>query len=227
MIRSTLFAGLVLALPLAAAEPTTPATQMNSIGKLSLSDDLSAAFGKEWKAAKGKWEVVDGGMRGAELPADMHGAVSRRNVEMKDAVIAFSFKLDGAKQISLSLNGAKGHVCRVILRSNGMIVQKDDQDGKGGPDKGEALGKVDLDIKPGVWHTVVVELRGADILATLDGKETAFGTHAAINQPKTNLGFTVAGESASFKDLRVWESTAAQKDWDTLRSKLFEAKKKS
>ncbi len=50
-------------------------------------------------------------------------------------------------------------------------------------------------IKPGEWHTLVVELRGPDILATLDGEHTAFGTHDAIGTAKTNLGLTVAGET--------------------------------
>ena len=156
----------------------------------------------------------------------MHGAVMRRSVEMKDAVIAYSFKLDGTKTTSLSLNGAKGHISRVRITPTGVSVQKDDQDGKDGPDKAAVLDTVTTDVKAGEWHTLVVELRGPDILATLDGTHTAFGTHDAVGAPKTNLGLTVAGESASFKSLKVYEAKETLKDWDATRAKLLAGRKK-
>ena len=70
-----------------------------------------------------------------------------------------------------------------------------------------------------------VEFRGPDILATLDGKHTAYGSHAAIDVEKTNLGFTVAGEFASFRGLRVWDSMGGQKDWDATKAKLLADRK--
>ena len=153
---------------------------MLTTGKVLLDEPLNTALGKDWKVGKGRWEAIDGVVRGAELKDDMHGAVARRNINVKDAVIAFSFKLDGAKQISLSLNATKGHVSRVKINPKGVSVQKDDQDGKNGPDTAAVLDTATVDIKPDEWHSLVVELRGADILATLDGKHTAFGTHEAI-----------------------------------------------
>jgi len=225
----TLLTVFAIGLATAAARPpeagTAPKTLMATPGKLVLSDDLNAALGKDWKAAKGKWELTDGVIRGAELKADMHGAVARRNVTMKDAVIEYSVKLDGTKQTTLSLNGSKGHICRVLIRPTGVSVQKDDQDGKDGPDKAVPLDTAETAVKAGEWHTIVIELRGPDILATLDGKHTAYGSHAALDVEKANLGFTVAGESASFKGLRVWDVTGTQKDWDATRTKLVADKK--
>lgn len=223
--RLVLLLGIAAAVPAFAADPMPPSTLMIVPGKLLLADDLNGPLATDWKVGKGKWEVSDGAIRGAELPADMHGAVARRNLDMKDVVVAYSFRLDGAKQTTLSLNGAKGHVCRVLVKPTGLMVQKDDQDGKKGPDKGEPLGTVDAPVKPGTWHMLVVELRGPDILATLDGQHTAFGTHAAIDQPKANFGFTVAGESVSFKAVRVWESGGPRQDWEATKAKLLAAKK--
>lgn len=212
-----------------AAEPTTttaPQTVMLTTGRVLLDEPLAAALGKDWKVGKGKWEAADGAVRGAELKSDMHGAVARRNIDVKDAVICFSFKLDGAKVISLSLNGTKGHVSRVRINPKGVSVQKDDQDGKNGADKAAVLDTVTVDVKPGEWHALVVELRGPDILATLDGKHTAFGTHEAIAKDKANFGLTVAGETASFKGLKVYEATGTVKDWDKTREKLLAERKK-
>jgi hypothetical protein len=212
-----------------AADPaasTAPVTQMLVPGKLILDEPFTAALGKEWKAAKGEWKPVDGALRGAEVAADMHGAVARRDLSTKDTVIAVAFKLDGAKVVSLSFNGAKGHISRVRVTPTGVSVQKDDQDGKNGPDKGAVLDTASVTIKPGEWHQLVVELRGPDILATLDGKHTAFGTHEAIAKDRTNLGLTVAGETASWKGLKVWEASGPAKDWDETKKKLLAAKKK-
>jgi hypothetical protein len=222
------FAAAILLVSASAADPAgpVPATVMLQPGKLLISDDLAAPMSKEWKVAKGKWEVIEGAIHSSELPADKHGAVARRSLPMKDAIIAYSFKIDGAKKTTLSLNAAKGHLCRVLLDTRGVAVQKDDQDGKKGPDKPMPLDTAKADIRPGQWHTLVVELHGPDILATVDGKHTAFGSHPAIDKEKANFGLTVAGESASFKNLRVWEAAGTSKNWEATRAKLLEARKK-
>jgi hypothetical protein len=198
-----------------AAEPVK--TVMVEPGKSLLNDDLSK-IAASWKAGKGKWEVVDGALRGAELKDDMHGAVTRHDVAFQNGVIAFAFKLDGAKQISLSMNATKGHVGRVIIRPNGFSVNKDDQDGKKGDDKPVVLKMVETPIKPGVWHTMVLEVNGKELLATLDGEHVAYGEHDALEKPKANIGLTVAGEKASFKNLTVSEGSTS-KDWATIREK--------
>jgi hypothetical protein len=203
------------------AKPPQPAKTMMVIpGKALVIDDFSGPLGKEWKVAKGKWDVSGGSVRVAELPADMHGAVARRDVPLKSAVVAYEFKLDGAKLTTLSVNGPKGHVCRVLVRPTGITVQKDDQDGKKGDDKAAPLATVQVPVAAGEWHTLVVELRGSDLLATLDGKHVAYGSHAAIDTARTNLGLTVAGEAASFRKLRVWEAEAVRPDWDSTRAGL-------
>src|SRR5262245_14375974 len=99
VLLAPLFAVVTAVLSVAADEPPAPKTVMLTPGKLLLEDPLDAALGSSWKVGKGKWEAADGAVRGAEVKADMHGAVARRNLAMKDAVIAFSFQLDGAKQI--------------------------------------------------------------------------------------------------------------------------------
>lgn len=209
-----------------AAVPSPPKTLMNAPGKLLLADDLTGPLGPAWKAAKGRWEAANGGVRGSELKADRHGAVARRAVAMTDVVVELTFRLDGAKQTSLSFNAEKGHVCRVLVRPTGVTVQKDDQDGRAGPDRGAPLATREVAVKPGVWHTLVVELRGPDILATLDGTHAAYGAHPAIDKPKANLGLTVAGESVSFKGLRVWDAAGPASGWEAAKAKLLSQEKK-
>src|SRR5262249_22587385 len=132
----------------------------------------------------------------------------------KDAIIRVDFKLDGAKQTTVSLNSSAGHVCRVLVQPDALIVQKDKSDTA----KAVVFQKLKTKIEPG-WHTLQVEVCGKELLASLDGKEVAFGQHDALDVPKINVGLTVAGESVSFRNFKVWEATP-NKDWEKTRATL-------
>jgi hypothetical protein len=198
-------------------------TKMVTIDKTVLEDSLIKGFGDGWKTTKGKWDNVDGSIKGSEIKTDMHGAVSRHDASFNDGVVSFNFKLEGAKGISLSLNGTKGHICRVAIKPAGFSVVKDSQDKKAG-DKSMVLASSDIVIKAGEWHSMVLELQGPNMLATLDGKTTILGTHQAVEKPKANLGFTVSGESASFRDLKV-SSGSLSKSWDKTKNALLKNNK--
>jgi hypothetical protein len=216
----------LLPLGATAAETTSePKTLMTERGKLLFSDDLAGPLGKEWKTAKGKWEAVDGAVRGAEIKDEMHGAVTRHVMPFHDVVVQYSFRLDGAKGTSLSINDAKGHCCRLSINAVGFQVQKDSHD-HNMTDKAAVLEKRSAPLKPGEWHTVVVEIRGKEILARLDGQAVACGEHDSLDVDKANFGLTVSGESASFKDLRVWEALP-NKDWEATKAKLVEQRGKA
>jgi len=198
-------------------------TKMVAIDKTVFEDSLIKGFGDGWKTTKGKWDNVDGSIRGSEIKTDMHGAVSRHDASFTDGVVKFNFKLEGTKGISLSLNATKGHICRVAIKPSGFSVVKDSQDKKAG-DKAMALASIEIPIKTGEWHSMVLELQGPNMLATLDGKTTIFGSHPAVEKPKANIGFTVSGESASFRDLKVSSGTLS-KDWDKTKASLIKNNK--
>jgi hypothetical protein len=220
-----LTAPLVAAAAEPVAAPTPPKTLLNAPGKLLLSDDLSGPPGKDWKAGKGKWESVGGAIRGSEQASDEHAATFRRNLTMKDVVVEYSFKLDGAKKTTLSFNAEKGHLCRVLIGPANFTLSKDKDKAVDG-DKAVQLAAKDVPIKPGEWHTLVVETRGPDMLVTLDGAHTAYGSHPAVAKGKANIGFTVAGQSVSFKGLRIWEAGGPAPDWESTKAKLLAGQKK-
>ena len=86
-------------------------------------------------------------------------------------------------------------------------------------DQRETIASRDFAIKPGEWHTLSLEMLGKDILASVDGKEVAFGTHSGLERGKAVVGLIVSGKSASFKNLRAWEATA-NPNWAATRAKL-------
>lgn len=192
-----------------AAEPTS----MIKPGKELLNDKMATGLNSTWKKLKGSWDPAEGGgIKGAELKADEHGAVIKHDVKFNVAHISLAFKLDGAKQVSVSLNGAKGHVCRMAMSEAGIVLSKDDQDGKNGPDTRKVLANSKDKIEKGKWHTIVLELQNGEMLATFNGEKQLFGEHVDNNKPITSIGLTCAGESVSFKDFIVREGTV-QDDW--------------
>jgi hypothetical protein len=217
----SLLPAALLGLFLTAAEPAEVKPLLSERGKQLFSDDLTQSPGKEWRIAKGQWEIKDGALFAAEKASDKHNAVLAHNVAFHNAVIQCGVKLDGAKQFSVSINDATGHVCRVTLTPTTLAVKRDDHDKDG---KGATLETVPLTLKPGTWHTLLLEMNGKEILAALDGQHVAFGSHDGIDVDKTSVRLVVGGESVSLKDLRMWEATP-NKNWEATKAKLIEARK--
>ena len=214
-MKTTIILSAVTLLALASSA-ADPATLLAERGKLLLSEDFGKPVevakiekGKPatagWRLRPGKWEFVDGAMKGSEVAADKHGAVARFPLEFQNVVIQYEIRLDGSRTSTLSINDAKEHVCRVLINPTGFTAQKDDHD-HAGPDKAEVFGKAAMPIKEGEWKTVVLEIVGDEMVAHIDGKAIT-GSNELIATKKANFGFTVAGESASVRNLRVWDAT--------------------
>ncbi|MBM4154079.1 MAG: DUF1080 domain-containing protein [Lentisphaerae bacterium] len=212
-MKAAVVLSLALALPALAADKPL----LGVPGKLVYENDLAAGVPEGWAAAKGKWEAADGALRGAELAADKHGAVMRMARPLQDFIIGFEVKLDGAKGTSLSINDPKGHLARIAVAPTSVRVTKDDHD-KTGPDKAEVFGHLKADIAPGAWTKVRMEIVGDTMLAKA-GEIVACGTHEQLAGPKSNVGLTVAGETASFRNFKVWEATR-NPDWEAVKAAL-------
>ncbi|MBI3877625.1 MAG: hypothetical protein HY300_16975 [Verrucomicrobia bacterium] len=205
----------------AADQPADRPTTMSERGRLLFSDDFAGDAPKpEWGQLKGKWAVANGALRGTEVETDNHAAVTRNRFDYRNAVFQFTFKLDGCKTASLSLNNQEGHVCRVILTAKDFTVQRD-KPNKNTDAKAAKLDTKEAKLADGQWHTMVVEVVGGQMLAKLDDKVVAFGEHPGIDADKKDFGFTVTGSSLLVKRVRVWEA-APKKDFD--KKKLVAAR---
>jgi hypothetical protein len=215
---------LALVSPLCGAD--APATLLAQPDKEILSDSLvKDSKGAEWKIAKGKWERGADGIRVEELPADKHGAAGRVNLKLQDFVAAFEFRLDGAKVVSISINDAKEHVARVMITPTALRVQKDDHD-HDGPDKGVVFLNQAQAFEAGTWHSVVLEMVGDTLVATIDGKISGFGANDLFKAEKANPGFTCGGQSATFRNFVIWSAKAEPKaSWKEASVKIAEAMK--
>lgn len=191
---------------LAFAEKAAKITPIQSKpGQLVLDEQFTAGkLGPKWSIAKGSWEVASGTLVGKEKAADKHAAVLSYNHPHRDSVMQFSFKLDGAKTFNLSFNHAKGHLFRVILAPNGMVLSKD-KDKSDPKSKAETLAKADTKFEAGKWYTLLVEIEGDKVTAQIDNGVKVQGSHVALNVEKTGYRFVTGGESVSLADVKIWE----------------------
>jgi len=199
MTKKLIAAPLLAACVLLAAEPA-----LSNLGKLLFKDDFSA--NSVWNGKVGIWEVVDGAAKVSEDPKDKHGAVRRHPVRYRDGRIEFSFKLDGASKIALMLNEPGAHVCLLYITPTGISL---DQGKTAKGDIGHAvLAKRDMAIETGKWHRAVLEVRGNQLLAQINGGPVLSGQSDRLDVPKNDIGFLVDGVSALFDDVQLFELQA-------------------
>lgn len=185
-------------------------------GKAIYENSLSDGAGAPWKAAKGKWEAVDGVLRGSELEADMHGAVTRLPNKLQDFVIEYEFKLNGARTTSLSINAVKDHMARINITPKSVTIQRDDNDHEG-PDKAVVFARFPTDLGDG-WHKVRMEMVGDTMLGKVDDL-VAWGASDLFKTEKASPGFTVGGQSVDFRNFSLREATL-NPAWDDVKAKL-------
>src|SRR5262245_53191279 len=99
---------------LAAAEPPPDAKPLlTKPGKVLFSEDFSEVPHERdkknktrgWMSGKGRWEMKGGVLVGAEKPEEKHGAMlTRPRLAFHNAAVQVSFRLDGAKGITLDAN---------------------------------------------------------------------------------------------------------------------------
>ncbi len=222
-------------------------TLLTERGKLLFSEDFdkpveatrNSALSLEkkcWRFAVGKWEVVEGALHGSSIKEERHSAVANHPLAFKDAVIQVDVRVDGCRLLQLFLNDPSSlraatptrpahetpeHLCRVVIKPDGFAAQKDDHD-HDGPDVAVPFGEVKMAFPPSEWKTVLLEIRGEELVATVDGRSIA-GAHPLIATEKAFVCFGVTGESAGFRRLRVWEALP-NKDWAANKLKLTPTK---
>ena len=205
---------LFLALP-ALADDAKPMLAIP--GKVVFESQLDTPLPAPWKAAKGKWENVNGALRGAELPEDKHGAVLRMAGTVPDFVIDYEFMFDGARTTSLSINAVKDHMARINITPSSVTVRRDDNDHEG-PDKAVTFAVFPAKFEPGTWHKVRMEMVGDTLLGQVDDL-IAWGSDPLFATPKASPGFTCGGESIHLRNLVIREATL-NPEWPTVRAGL-------
>ena len=224
-------------------------------GKLLFEDDFKRPdLAPKWNVGKGFWIIKDSVATAAENPEDHHGAYAfiNPNLDYKDVIAEFSFKLNGASDLVLNMRdqrykGAQaGHILRATIMPKRYQIADMKLGGmkwenyqiKHDPKADPALKKeVDERIKDkqttfnapidhSTWHQARAEVVGDELLLSVDGQPVAYLKSEGIDHPTKNmLGFTIAGKTASIKDPKFWAATASP-DWPKHRAEVVGALEK-
>ena len=188
-----------------------------------------------WRVMNGTWTQVDGGIRGIVKPKVYPAATLHLPLVYQDAIIQVEVRLDDIplddppkgdfNSAGVVLReGNAAHIGSVRLGKGGLSAGKDKT--KSREVKGTVVtndevsfGKQTLPIKPGEWHTLIIEVRGEDMLSTVDGRSPIFGSHPVIGLPKGILSFGTP-RSVSYRNLRVFEALP-NPAWETNKSVIL------
>ena len=182
---------------------------LNQPGKLVVDEKFAGgALPGSWGGVQGDWQVRDGAVVGKEKASDEHPAVLFFNQPHRDAIMRFSFKLDGAKNFNLSLNHQKGHLFRVSVAEDGLTLSKD-KDKKDPASKVVLLAKASGKFEPGKWHTLLMETKGGKVSVQADNGAKVEGSHPELDVEKTGYRFVMRGESLRVSDVKVWQTDKA------------------
>ncbi|MES2692454.1 MAG: hypothetical protein V4773_03200 [Verrucomicrobiota bacterium] len=204
-----LFAAATAAFAAPDAEPT-----LGKRGKLLLEEKFEgSAVPAGWTKNTGKLEIHGGSLRSIEVAADNHAAAFRKALPLKDCLIQVDVKLDGPAGFNIGFDPSpgelrkKGHLFSVVINPTGWQLVEH-------VDKGDATSKNTIHARGTAtfsrseWFTLVLELKGNDVVARIAGKEPLRATAKDFHVKKPGLVFRVSGktEHAGFIDnVKVWE----------------------
>lgn len=235
-----------LSLALAAgAEESLPQTFMTQRGRLVLSEDFDKPLAASTGVAKGfasgfsgwrfnqnpkagRWEQNGGHFAGIELVESHHPATASYGMTFQDAIIQCDVRLDGVpadgrkyRNVFLKLTDEKDYVIQVSVGPGGLFLTPYDASRLNTTSKQRERGKsaiVKFPVKQDEWHTLVVEVRGEEVVGTLDGRSVTLSS-PLIGASKHSI-MIGAGTQGSFRRFRVWEAQA-HPDWSENKTRLL------
>ena len=183
-------------------------------GKLLLEEKFDAAtLPAGWTRNTGQIGVKDGALHASELASDKHLGAFRKPLPLQDCVIQLEFKLEGATAFHLGFDPApgalkkKGHLFSVMITPEGWQITEhvDKADPKS---KNVVHTKAATKFPRGETHTLVLEVKGNDVVAHVGGKDPLRATAKDFHVKKPGLVFRVGGKGGHavvIDSVRVWE----------------------
>lgn len=226
-----------------------PKTIMTTRGKLLLSEDFAKSIepfdGKTNGFASGftgwcyrpgllkrnLWSVADGTLTGTEVLEAHHPATISYGIDFKNVVIQCEVRLDDVpaegrlyRSLFIKATDEKDYVCGIFVGPTGLSLVPYDANSlqPGSKQRGKSpAASIPNPIKLGEWHTLIMEIQGEEMTATMDGK-SAWCSNPLIGLDKHSIMFGV-GTVASYRNFRVWEALP-NPEWVTIKPTLPTAK---
>ena len=159
------------------------------------------------------WQIHGGELRGQTF-GKLHPSGLQRKISGVDVRVSLRFKLEEGGMAAVGFNGpnpileANFHLAGVHIRANSITAWDEENLHPKGSPEAEALkkekkmnrkfigaAKVEkLSLSRGVWHALVIEMRGRTISAFIDGEHVLSYLTNAGDAPKQTLQFAVGGD---------------------------------
>ena len=180
--------------------------------KLAVEETFDRAeLGRGWNSTTGDWKIVDGVLRGSEVPAEKHSAATRRIVVTQDAVYELKFRfVKQGKSFHFGFDPArgelkkKGHLFSVIVTPESWQIMKHVDKDRREEDPNETLAEQKTPFKLGCWFSLRVTTKGKNVTVQVEGKEPLKASHATFGVKKPTLVFRCLGDGVEIDDIRVW-----------------------
>lgn len=168
---------------------------------------------KKWMHTVGDAQISEGVLRVAERSQDKHAGAFRRAVPVSDCAVQMDFRFDGAKFLHLGFDPApgelkkKGHLFSIVITpAKWQILEHGDKnDAK---PKNKVLAESTTRFEAGKWYTLLLEVKGNDVVAQITGKPALKGSSPDFHCKKPGLVLRVSSaddKSASIDNVKVWE----------------------
>ena len=168
-------------------------------------------LGKGWNTTTGSWRIVDGVLRGSEIPAEKHSAATRRVLETRNAVYQLRFRfVDDGKVFHFGFDPArgelekKGHLFSVIITPTSWNVTKHVDKNRREEDPNEILAKAETEFQRDRWYSLKVMTWENYVTATVEGKDPLKTSHPTFGVKKPTLVFRCLGDGVEIDDVKVW-----------------------
>ena len=211
-IFATAFIAASIPLTLSASKDVAPA--LGQRGKLLLEEKFAAdSVPAGWTRNTGDLDIHEGALRSRERAADKHVAAFRKPLPLQDCLIQVDVKLDGPTTFHLGFDPApgelkkKGHLFSVIITPDQWSITE--HVNKADPaSKNQVLARAASKLPRSQWFTLVLEVKGNDVIARVDGQEPLRATAKDFHVKKPGLVFRVGGKgehAGSIDNLNVWQ----------------------
>ena len=166
-----------------------------------------------WTKNTGKYSVADGALHLGQLAADNHIGAFRKAVALQDCAIQLDFKFSGATMFHLGFDPApgelkkKGHLFALAITPAGWTLTEsiDKADPKS---KNLVLAKAATKFEPGQWFTLLLEMKGEQVVVQVAGKESLRASAKDFKVKKPGLVFRAGGKDGQevlLDNVKVWE----------------------
>ncbi len=203
--------------------PPDPKVWMCKRGELLWEESFEGgAWAKDWNKYKGDYKIEGDAVKVAEIASDGHHPAMSRKLGADNVIIQFRFKIEGSPWMGFAIDD-KEHVGRLMISNDQFKIVK--MSGIGGTTKGVDIDSGRVKLNDGLWHTVVWEIYGDEMIATVDDKEMALGKAPGLTPTRGRCELISGGQFAHYDDIKVWKAEPDEK-WPQKRAQLMQLLKK-